>query len=99
MTYINSVILLIHRFHIQLVNNFCTKDQVRAGLYAVLVNEILPIYKRTREHVAFILRTEREGNLITTNHYFSENLEKARAVRSKEGGVLQTSTISVVLRL
>ena len=91
--------MLIHGFHIQLLNNLHTEDRVRASLWAVFVDEILPIYKRTREHVAFILRTEREGNLITTNHYFSENLEKARAARSKEERVLQTSTISMALRL
>jgi hypothetical protein len=48
------------------------------------------VYKKTIEHVTFILRTERGGNLITTNHYFSENLEKACAARLKEAGeVLQ----------
>jgi hypothetical protein len=30
---------------------------------------------------------EREGNLITMNHYFSENLEKARAERLKPAEV------------
>jgi hypothetical protein len=33
------------------------------------------------DHVKFILRTEREGNLITTDHYFNKNLEKAGAKR------------------
>jgi hypothetical protein len=46
-----------------------------------LVEELIRRYKATMEHIAFILCAEREGNLITTNHYFSENLEKARKDR------------------
>ncbi|CAN9393124.1 unnamed protein product [Alternaria alternata] len=45
---------------------------------------MIPIYKKAIDQVKFIIRTEREGNLITTNHYFSENLEKARAERLKK---------------
>jgi len=46
-----------------------------------LVEELVQRYEKTIEHVKFVLRTEREGNLLTTNHYINENLEKARAER------------------
>jgi hypothetical protein len=52
------------------------EEYVRDNLWAVLVEEILLIYKKIIEHVTF--------TLITTNHYFGENPEKARAARLKE---------------
>ena len=36
------------------------------------------------EHIQFLLWTERSGNLLTTNHYFSETLDKLRSERSAE---------------
>lgn len=84
MDYIYDVILHIHIFCDRLLANICTEQRVRDNLWSVLVEEILPIYKKTIEHVKFIIRTEREGNLITTNHYFSDNLEKTRAERLKK---------------
>ncbi|PSN58650.1 hypothetical protein BS50DRAFT_64793 [Corynespora cassiicola Philippines] len=84
MDYINDVILHIHRFCHRLLSHVCTEERVRNNLWTVLVREILPIYQKTIKQIHFILQTEREGNLITTNHYFSENLEKARAERLKK---------------
>ncbi len=48
------------------------------------MNELLQRYCRTVKHVQFVLRTERSGNLLTTNHYFSENLDKFRSERDAE---------------
>lgn len=36
------------------------------------------------EHIQFLLRTERSGNLLTTNHYFSETLDKLRSARGAD---------------
>ena len=60
------------------------EERTRSSLWAVLIEDIIPIYKKAIDQVKFIIRTEREGNLITTNHYFSENLEKAQADRLKK---------------
>jgi len=76
MGYIDDIILYIHGFCDRLLANLCMEEQVRDNLWAVLVEEILLIYKKIIEHVTF--------TLITTNHYFSENPEKAHTARSKE---------------
>ncbi len=34
-------------------------------------------------HTHFILRVERKGTPLTTNHYFNDNLQKARIERLK----------------
>lgn len=99
MDYIHDVILCIQGFCDYLLSSLCAEEWVKDNLWAVLVEEILPIYKKTTQHVSFILWTEREGNLITTNHYFSENLEKARAARSKEAEeALQVPTFAIQLQ-
>jgi hypothetical protein len=81
MTYISNVISSVHRFCDILLKLLCTEDRVRAALWSRLVDDLLRRYKRTVDHVKFILHTERAGTLLTTNHHFSENLEKARSDR------------------
>ena len=84
MDYICDVILHIHGFCDRLLAHICMEERTRNSLWAVLIEDMIPIYKKAIDQVKFIIRTEREGNLITTNHYFSENLEKARAERLKK---------------
>lgn len=80
-SYINGVILCAHRFCDNLLSYLCAEERVKCSLWSYLVEELVQRYEKTIEHVKFVLRTEREGNLLTTNHYFNENLEKARAER------------------
>jgi len=75
MDYIDDIILYIHGFCDRLLANLYMEEHVRDNLWAVLVEEILLIHKKIVEHVTF--------TLITTNHYFSENPEKARAACCK----------------
>src|SRR2546421_6161851 len=86
MTYISRIILHVHRFCDQLLSYLCPEERIKDNLWPALMEKLLQIYKKTTEQVKFILRTEREGNLITMNHYFSENLEKARTDRLKPAG-------------
>jgi hypothetical protein len=84
MDYIRNVILHIHGFCDRLLAYICMEERIRDSLWAVLIEEMILIYKKAIGQAKFMIRTEREGNLITTNHYFSENLEKARAERLKK---------------
>ena len=78
MKYIGHAISSVHRFCDILLKLLCMEDRVKATLWSFLVDELLRRYKKTVDHVKFILHTERAGTLLTTNHYFSESLEKAR---------------------
>ncbi|KAL9123733.1 MAG: hypothetical protein Q9217_006865 [Psora testacea] len=53
-------------------------------LWSLLIDELLQRYRKVVEHIQFLLRTERSGNLLTTNHYFSETLDKLRSERNAE---------------
>lgn len=83
MKYISNVISSVHRFCDILLRLLCTEERVKATLWSFLVEELLRRYKKTVDHVKFILHTERTGTLLTTNNYFSENLEKTRLDRMR----------------
>lgn len=74
--YINDIICLVHAFTMKLLSSLCSDQWVRRGLTSVLVDQLLKRYQEAINHTAFILQVERDGNPLTVNHYFSENLEK-----------------------
>lgn len=77
--YVTKVIVMVHRFCSILLTRLCPEERVMNALWSLLLDELLQRYRKLVEHVQFILRTERSGNLLTTNHYFSETLDKLRA--------------------
>lgn len=83
MSYIRHVITSVHRFCDILLNLLCPEERVQSTLWSLLVVQLLERYKKTVDHVKFILHSERAGTLLTTNHYFSESLDKARADRTR----------------
>ncbi len=82
--YVSKVVASIHRFCNILLARLCTEERVMTSLWSLLMDQLLQRYRRMVEHVQFLLQTERSGTLLTTNHYFSENLDKCRSERSVE---------------
>ena len=82
--YVTKVIVTVHHFYNILLTRLCPEERVMNALWSLLLDELLQRYRKLIEHVQFILRTERSGNLLTTNHYFSETLDKLRSERSAE---------------
>ena len=82
--YVTKVIVAVHHFCNILLTRLCPEERVMNALWSLLLDELLQRYRKLAEHVQFILRTERSGNLLTTNHYFSETLDKLRSERSLE---------------
>jgi hypothetical protein len=83
MSYIKLTISSVHRFCDILLKLLVGEERVKSTLWSLLMDELLPRYKKTVDHVKFILHTERSGTLLTTNQYFSSSLEKARLDRMK----------------
>lgn len=48
-----------------------------------MTDELLERYEKAMSHTHFILRVERKGTPLTTNHYFNDNLQKDRVKRLK----------------
>jgi hypothetical protein len=53
-------------------------------LWTRLSHLLLSKYSKSLNHVKFLLEVEQEGNLLTMNHYFADNLRKAREDRIKK---------------
>ncbi|KAI9785813.1 MAG: hypothetical protein M1835_003243 [Candelina submexicana] len=81
-TYLANIIASTHHFCNTLLARLCTEERVLAALWSLLIDELLHRYRKMVAHVQFILQTERSGNLLTTNHYFHETLDKLRLERS-----------------
>ena len=81
--HIDDVILVVHRFVVDLLNLICPDKRVCSSLLAVLEDELRERYRAAIDHAKFIIRVERSGTLMTMNHYLSDNLEKARRERVK----------------
>lgn len=74
--YISDIVSLVHAFTIDLLNTICMDERVRRELTSILQDSLTERYKRSIEHINFILYVERNGFPLTNNHYFSDNLEK-----------------------
>ena len=80
--YITGAVTATHHFCKVLLTYLCSEERVATSLWSLLMDHLLQRYRRTVEHVEFLLRTEHLGTLLTTNHYFAENLEKSRKDRT-----------------
>jgi hypothetical protein len=79
--YISDAISSVHKFIDALLSALCSDEQVKLNLWTFMLEELIRRYKKTMEHVKFVVRTEREGELLTLNNNFNKNLQKARMER------------------
>ncbi|KAL5351057.1 hypothetical protein ACLOAV_004632 [Pseudogymnoascus australis] len=79
-----DVIQTIHRFNYKALCYCCRDSVLSERLWARLSQLLLPLYKKALDQVAFLITTEQHGNLMTMNHYFADNLRKAREDRIKQ---------------
>lgn len=83
LAYISNVIGAVHTFTNDLLSALCPDRRVRSNLWTLITDELLERYEKAMCHTHFILRVERKGTPLTTNHYFNDNLQKARVERLK----------------
>ena len=83
LAYISDVIRVVHSFANDLLSALCPDQRVRSNLWTLIIDELLERYKKAMSHTHFILRVERKGTPLTANHYFNDNLQKARVERLK----------------
>jgi Dynamin central region/Dynamin family len=79
--YVSDIIGVVHSFANNLLSALCPDPRVQSNLWEFLVEDLLEPYQRAMIHTRFILRVERQGTPLTTNHYFSDNLQKSRTER------------------
>ena len=74
--YVADIITLAHRFIDTLLRLLCPDSRSKEGLMYVLMDDLFSKYRAAMERARFLLQSERMGTPATTNHYFSDNLEK-----------------------
>ncbi|TAQ84807.1 hypothetical protein B7494_g6867 [Chlorociboria aeruginascens] len=81
--HVKEVIRKIHQFNYKALR-YCCKDSIISDrIWAMLCQLLLPSYEEALNQVSFLVNVEQSGNLMTLNHYFADNLRKAREDRIK----------------
>lgn len=81
--HVTKVIHKIHHFNYKVLQYCCNDDALCGRLWEKLRQPLLPSYENALQHASFLVEIERHGNLMTMNHYFAENVRKAREARLK----------------
>jgi len=81
--YISDIITIVHSYIQDLLWALCKDERVPQAIEDVLLDHLTERYKKSIDHATFILTVERSGTPLTTNHYFTDNLEKSRNARTK----------------
>jgi len=74
--YISDIVSIVHGFTRDLLAIICTDERTLNGVADLLLEQLLDRYRRAIDHTKFVLTVERSGTPLTTNHYFTDNLEK-----------------------
>lgn len=82
-SHVTKVIRKIHHFNHEVLRYCCNNDTLCERLWDRLVQPLLPSYEKALQQASFLAEIERHGNLMTMNHYFAENVRKAREARLK----------------
>lgn len=93
LNYISDVIRLVHRFTSELLSALCVDSHVRSNLWSLMTDGLISRYEKAMDHTRFILKVERHGTPLTTNHYFNDNLQTARSERIRSA--LQSEAVSI----
>lgn len=84
--HVNAVIIVVHRFIKSLLKAVFPDKNMREELWnLVLLDRIQAAYRRALEQAEFLIGIEYNGRPTTYNHYFNDNLQKARVERLSKG--------------
>ncbi|KAK3324635.1 P-loop containing nucleoside triphosphate hydrolase protein [Cercophora scortea] len=91
-THIKSAIVAIHKFITTLLQHVFVDQRVREELWQIaLVDKIQSAYRLAMVHAKRLVAIEINGRPSTYNHYFNDDLQKARLQRL-EGGIDEISS-------
>ena len=74
--YVSDMISITHAYLVQALECICFDQNVREELMSALSEELLRRYSLTLKDARDAVMKERDGTLMTLNHYFNDNLEK-----------------------
>ncbi|KAJ6024294.1 Dynamin [Penicillium herquei] len=81
MGYISDIIIIVHQFIVRILDAICVDKNIAATNISLIMDDLTDRYRLAQERVKFLLSVEREGTLMTMNHYLNDNLQKCRQNR------------------
>ncbi|CZS92479.1 related to vacuolar sorting protein VPS1, dynamin, and related proteins [Rhynchosporium agropyri] len=82
--HVENVVQAIHHFTYKTLQHCCKDAALSKRLWGKLSQLLLPKYRKALDQAIFLVKVEQQGNLLTMNHYFADNLRKAREDRIKK---------------
>lgn len=82
LAHVSNVILVVHRFIYNVVQEACADPQVREMLWSFISEDLLKRYQGAMDHAKFLICVEREGRSITYNPAFDQTFDKVKVKRS-----------------
>nr|RBQ85424.1 hypothetical protein FVER53263_13994 [Fusarium verticillioides] len=76
--YLSKVILSVHKFILGALGKVCHESRILDELISGLMRDLLVRYKDGMNRAIYLVDIERHKKSYTLNHYFNENLQKAR---------------------
>ena len=76
-----KVIRVIHRFNFCALEYCCNDERISERIWGKLIRHLLPSYEKALQQVSYLVDIEHDGNLLTMNHYFANNVRKCREER------------------
>jgi len=83
LNHVTKVICKIHYFNYKVLQYCYNDDTLCERLWDKLLQPLLPSYEKAVQQASFLVEIEHYGNLMMTNHYFAENVYKAREAHLK----------------
>ena len=74
--YVSDIVTLVHTFVVALISAICDDKRVESALMSMLMDGLIGRYQKSIDHARFVISVETDGTPLTTNHYFTDNLEK-----------------------
>ncbi|OBT73998.1 hypothetical protein VF21_06003 [Pseudogymnoascus sp. 05NY08] len=78
LSFMNDIIVYVHDFINRLLRHVCPDSKVRGRLLAFIMDDLLAKYAKALKKTEFLLQVERDGTMLTKNHYFGDTLSKMR---------------------
>ncbi|KAF6838129.1 Iinterferon-induced GTP-binding protein Mx2 [Colletotrichum musicola] len=84
LAHVSNVILVVHRFIFNVVQEACVDQQVRETLWPFVLEDLVKRYQGAMDHAKFLIHVEREGRSITYNPVFDQTFDKVKVKRSSD---------------
>jgi hypothetical protein len=81
LAHMSNAVLIVHHFILAVIEEACPDPLVREPLWSLLLEELIPCYRRAMDHAKFLLSVELNGPAVTCNPAFQRSMEKSRQAR------------------